>query len=277
MTASVPAVLALAAAALVPAVLGGLERLAAPSSELIDPVWTERDPASDRVVDHSALDAFLAEYRRDGSPARIDYGAVTQADAATLDGYIGDLGAVDPRTLAADEQLAYWLNLYNAATLALVLDHYPVDSIRDIGSGLFEDGPWDREVVEVLGRPLTLNEIEHGIVRPVYGEPRIHYAVNCAAVDCPGIAPTAWRGAGLDARLAAAERAFVNDPRGVRVEDGELVLNKIWLWFREDFAATEAGLLDRLREVAEGRTATALEGREAPDGYAYDWSLNDVR
>ena len=257
---------------LVPAVLGALERLAAPKAELIDPVWTERGAVAS--VDHAAWGAFLDRYLTADpvGPNLLDYAAVTAEDRAALDAYLDRLQGIDPATLARDAQMAYWINLYNAGTVALVLDHYPIESIRDIGAGLFEDGPWDRPLFTVKGRRLTLNDVEHGILRPVHDEPRIHYAVNCAAIGCPDLAPEPWRAAGLEQRLAAAERSFIDDPRGVRVEDGALVLSKIWLWFRQDFADSEAALLDRLRRVAGPEAAAALEGHDG--AYAYDWSLN---
>ncbi|MGF1446961.1 MAG: DUF547 domain-containing protein [Pikeienuella sp.] len=271
--------LLLLVAVLVPAVLGALERLAAPDAALSDPIWKERSAGSQIRIDHGPWDRFLAQFVATDAAGvnRVAYGRVGPAEKSALAAYIAQLEAVDPRDLGGAEQLAYWINLYNAATVRLVLDHYPVESIREIGAGLFDDGPWSREVATVLGRKLTLDEIEHGIIRPVWNEPRIHYAVNCAAVGCPNLSRTAFRGATLEAQLAAAERAFVNDPRGIRLEGDALVLSKIWLWFREDFAEDEAGLLERLRETAQGRTAAALAGRRKVDRYAYDWDLNDRR
>ncbi len=266
--------------ALLPLVLGAFERLAAPDADLLDPVWAEHAPAgAGGAVDHRPWAAFLARYRREGADgvARLAYGEVSAADRAALAAYIARLAAVDPRGLSRETALAYWINLYNAATVDLVLAHYPVGSIREIGAGLFEDGPWEREAVRVLGRPLSLDDIEHGIIRPVFAEPRIHYAVNCAAIGCPDLAAEPYKGARIAAQLAAAEREFVNDPRGVRLEGGELVLSKIWLWFREDFAEDEAALLDGLRRVADGRAAAALAGRAEVDRYDYDWALADAR
>ncbi len=261
---------------LVPMILGALERAAIPSVELEHPVWEERDASSSATVDHAAWDAFLARYRSvDGAGmARVDYAAVTPADDAALDAYVDALEATDTRALAGPEQLAFWINLYNAATVDLVLQHYPVDSIREIEGGFFDTGPWDEEVATVLGRTLSLNDIEHRIIRAVWNEPRIHYAVNCAAVGCPDLGPEAYRGDRLEAQLAAAERLYVNDPRGVRLEGDELVLSKIFFWFRKDFGPDEAAVLERLRPVAEGRAAAALAGRTRVDSYAYDWALN---
>lgn len=260
----------------VPAVLGGLERLGAPDSRLADPVWEEYTPGSTVTVDHATWAGFLDRHlvTAPTGPARIAYGTVSPDDRKALSGYLRRLADIDPGTLDRPEQLAYWINFYNAATVVLVLDNYPVGSIRDIGSGLFEDGPWDRPVAVVSDRVLTLNTIEHGIIRPVFDEPRIHYALNCAAVGCPNLAARPYTGAALEAALAEAERAFVNDPRGVRLDGDKLVLSKIWLWFREDFAPTETQIIQYLRTVATGAAAEALDGRGSADRYDYDWSLN---
>ncbi len=271
--------LMLALVALVPAVFGALERLAIPDVELHDPVWRERSPGSEAKVENAAWTEFLGRYLTAGADGvnRLDYAGVTAEDRAGLRAYLDRLEAVDPRTLSGPAQLAYWINLYNAATVDIVLAHYPVETIREIEGGLFDTGPWGEEIVTVLGRKLSLNDIEHGIIRAVWNEPRIHYAVNCAAIGCPNLAPSAWEPDALEARFAAAERAFVNDPRGVRIEEGDLVLSKIWFWFREDFGETETEVLERLRRVATGRAAEALAGRTEVDRYDYDWALNEQR
>lgn len=262
---------------LAPLVIGALERLGAPQAELHDPVWRERVGGDTEAVDHGAWAGFLARYLeiRTGDANRLDYAAVTPADRAALSAYVDALEVIDPATLSGPEQLAYWINLYNAGTVELILAHFPLESIRDIGGGLFEDGPWDRELFTVKGRALSLNDVEHGIIRPVWpDEPRIHYAVNCAAVGCPELGPVPYSGARIEDQLAAAERAFVNGPHGVRLEGGDLVLSKIWLWYRDDFAADEAGLLAYLSGIAEGPAAAALAGRDGADRYVYDWALN---
>jgi len=256
----------------------GVERLALPERELLDPRWSRTAAEPTVVVNHEPWDGFLATYLETDAAGvnRLDYAEVTTADRAVLDGYLRDLEALDPAALTRDQQLAYWINLYNAATVAVVLDAYPVGSIREITDGPLSFGPWDRPLVEVEGVSLTLNDIEHRIIRPVFDEPRIHYALNCAAVGCPNLRHEAWRAEGLDAALADAEQAYVNDVRGVRVEfGGRLTLSKIYIWFREDFGADEAAVLASLAEVAEPFRREVLRDRTTVDDYAYDWALND--
>lgn len=253
------------------------ERLFAPGAKLVDEIWLEHTAASPETVDHSAWNRLLTSYVSvDGAEIhRVDYRSFTAGDRSGLAAYIASLEAIDPSTLDQHEQLAFWINLYNAQTVELILDNYPVDSIRDISSGLFSLGPWDQELVTVAGRKLSLNDIEHGIIRPVYRDPRIHYALNCAAVSCPNLAPKAYTGDTLEAVLTAAEVAFVNDPRGVRIDGDRLILSSIYNWFREDFGASEADVIARLKKFAKGDTAEALANRIKVDSFEYDWALNE--
>ena len=203
-------------------------------------------------------------------------GEVTVADRAALESYLDRLQATEVSALSRDEQLAFWVNLYNARTVALILEHYPVTSIRDITFGFLSFGPWDEPMLLVEGRILSLNDVEHQIVRPVWQDQRVHYVLNCAASGCPNLGLTAYRGATIDAAMDAAARAYVNDPRGVRFgADGRLTVSKIYGWFQEDFGGDHAGVLRELRRYAEPGLMARLEGRERIDDYDYDWSLND--
>lgn len=257
-----------------------VERLAIPSVGQHDPHWSKHDPNSSATVDHAAWQAFLDTYVRTDAAGvnRVAYARVTPTDRAALEAYLNRLSATDTTRLTRDEQLAFWINLYNAQTVAVVLDAYPVASIRAIKPHPLAIGPWNRRVRTVAGRALTLNDIEHRIVRALWDDPRIHYALNCAAVGCPNLALEAYRGATLEAALAEAERSFVNDPRGVRVtEDGRLVLSKIYNWYREDYGGNEPEILRRLARVAKPALARRLAGRSAVDRYDYDWALNAGR
>ncbi len=256
-----------------------LERLALPRAELIDPFWKEHDPGSTERVDHDAWDRFLETYVSTDAAGinRVAYGGVTPADRVALGAYLERLAAIPVERLARPEQLALWVNLYDARTVALVLEHYPVTSIRDIRFGLFDIGPWSEPLLEVRGRKLSLNDIEHGILRPIWQDPRIHYLLNCAALGCPNLGARAYRGATIEQGMEAAARAYINDPRAVHVDpDGELIASKIYAWFEEDFGGSAAAVLAHLRCYADPELAARLAGRERIDDYAYDWSLNDA-
>jgi len=252
---------------------------AAPAAELW-PRWQAHDPASAAVVDYADWDALLARVVTADSDGinRVDYAALAGPERAALDAVVARLSAVGIDGDARPEQLAYWINLYNAATLQVVAAHWPVASIRDIdiSPGWFTDGPWDAEVVRVAGSALTLNDIEHRILRPIWRDPRIHYAVNCASLGCPNLAVSAYRGAGIETRLEAAARAFVNHPRGLAVRDGRVTVSKLYDWYREDFGGSEADLIAHLALYAEPALHARLRAAGGIDGSAYDWRLNAV-
>ena len=259
----------------------GVERLAIPPVQEESPVWADHTPGSVERVDHGAWSAFLAAYLKTDADGvnRLDYGRVSDVDRAALDGYLDRLSGTDIVRLDRDEQLAFWINLYNAQTVAVVLDSYPVRSIRSIKpGGAFSIGPWNAKVVTVKARPLSLHDIEHGIIRAFWKDPRIHYALNCAAVGCPNLAPTVYSGDGLESSLAEAERAYVNDPRGVWFDPkGRLHLSKIYLWYREDFGATQTDVLRGLAEIAQSeKTRERLARAPWVFAYIYDWTLNDT-
>ena len=200
-------------------------------------------------MNYAFYDQFLSKYwaKDTNGIARVNYKAVSAADQANLVSFVDQLQQINPGNLERDDQLAYWINLYNAQTIRVVLDAYPVGSIREIKDGPFSIGPWNRKDVVVNGAALSLNDIEHRIIRPSFNEPRIHYALNCAAASCPNLAPQAWRGAGLDAAFEAAELSYLADDRGISIGAvGRVTASKIYVWFREDFGANEKEVLARL-------------------------------
>ena len=141
---------------------------------------------------------------------RVAYGYVNKEDRQALDAYIRYMAAISVETLSRDDQLAYWINLYNTLTVKVVLTHYPVDTIRDIdiSPGLFSDGPWDKKLIHIDGEAISLNDIEHRILRPIWRDPRLHYALNCASIGCPNLLRSAFTGATVNQVLeeAAAEK-----------------------------------------------------------------------
>lgn len=254
-----------------------LERWLAPSKNLW-PRWQVHDPAATARIDHGAWDRFLARYLLvvpDGAN-RLRYAAVTAADRSRLQGYLDALAATRISRYARPEQFAFWVNLYNALTVAVVLDTYPVDSIRDISSGLFSVGPWDDERLAVEGVALSLNDIEHRILRPIWDDPRIHYAVNCASIGCPDLQAQAFTAENAESRLEQGARTYINSPRGVRFEHDALHVSSLYNWFREDFGGSEAGVIRHLRRYADPALAQRLEKTATIAGYGYDWALNDV-
>jgi hypothetical protein len=196
----------------------------------------------------------------------------SRADMTELADIVTGYQAVRPSTLGRQAQFAFWANLYNALTLKVVLDAFPVRTIRSIGVG----GPWRRRLVTVEDRPLSLDDIEHRTLRRQWREPRVHYAVNCASVGCPNLIVRPWAAASLDADLDRAARAFVNSPRAVQVIAPRRVrVSSIYHWFKEDFGGNDAGVLAHLRTHANADLRARLDGAVIA-GHDYDWSLNGV-
>ena len=227
--------------------------------------------------DTTSWNRFLAHYVVTDAPNGVHlvrYGAVSAEDRARLDAWIDMTAAFDPRDASREAQMAYWINLYNALTVQLILDHPSVDSIREISSGFLSFGPWDREVVTVAGMALTLNDIEHRILRPLFKDPRIHFAVNCASIGCPNLAAEAYSAKNLEALLDAGAGAYVNHPRGVRFEGSRLHLSSIFDWYRTDFPEGRAGLYGWLAEHAAPALAERLRAYDGGFRDTYDWALN---
>jgi len=227
-------------------------------------------------VDHTAWQAFLDRYvvTTDDDRTLVRYRAVSADDRAALQLYIASIAALDPRTLNGDEQFAYWINLYNALTVEVVLGNPGKDGIKRMGHGLFSTGPWDDELVQITGEPVTLNDIEHRILRPIWKDRRIHFAVNCASISCPNLATEAYTPENLDRLLDAGEQAYLQHPRGLRfLPDGTLQLSSILDWYRKDFAADQPGLLRYLAGVRPD-LADRLLDHNGKIRFDYDWSLN---
>jgi hypothetical protein len=249
------------------------------------PRWQAHDPASTTVVDHSAWNRFLDRYLVTNDPSGINlvrYGEVTPEDRRELGSYLDRLQKVAVSRLNRDEQEAYWINLYNAMTVKVILDAYPISSITKINlssglTGLFNRGPWDAKIMEIEGQKVSLNDVEHRILRPIWRDPRLHYAVNCASISCPNLQNRAFTADNIGVLLEAGAREYINNPRGVSFKGRRLILSSIYDWFQEDFGGTEEGVLRHLRRYATPELAARLEDFSGRISYQYDWSLNDSR
>ena len=206
---------------------------------------------------------------------RFDYAGLqaSAVDTANLAKYIKHLSGQTPSTMARNEAMAYWANLYNALTVQVVAQNYPMGSIRDIKSG-GRKGPWRRKLVTIEGKMLTLDNIEHDIMRPTFNTPLVHYMVNCASIGCPNLKAVPWQAQTLDADLAAAARAYINSPRGVKILGGKVSASKIYKWFKKDFGNNAAGVLAHMRRYANADLRNKLDGHTKIDKYTYDWGVN---
>lgn len=249
----------------------------APQPELW-PRWQTNDPQSSLRVDHAVWADFLKTYlvvKTDGQPNLLRYASVSTADRQRLAAYLQSLAALKVTRLKRDEQKTYWINLYNALTVKIILDHYPIKSIRDIKSGWFASGPWDLKLIKVEGVELTLNDIEHRILRPIWQDNRVHYAVNCASLGCPNLQAQPFTAENLEDLLNQAAREYINSPRGMQVEGDKATLSSIYDWFQVDFGASEEGVRQHLLKYADSARAEYLKAGKVRFSYGYDWRLNE--
>lgn len=249
----------------------------------ISETFSNSAPLGAPPFDHSAFDKLLMAHVATGKDGvnRLDYLRLKASGHQTLKGYLAALQAADPGKLDRAEQFAYWANLYNAMTLNIVLDHYPVGSIRDVRladpSGAVQDGPWKAKLMNVSGVALSLDDVANEILRPHFlrKDPRGHYMLNCLSVGCPNLLPEAITGTKLEGQLDRAARAYVNHPRGVSVDGDKMHVSSLYAWYGEDFGGL-SGLLEHMRRHANETLRVKLEAVTAISGDSYDWALNDV-
>lgn len=225
---------------------------------------------------NAVYNAFLSKYIvKDGHINLVKYGSVTPEDKAKLDGYIDALSKSGPPTSSDEATIAYWFNLYNAKTISVIVENYPVKSIRDIGGSLFSPGPWGDKNLVVAGKEMSLNNIEHDTVRVDFDEPRIHYGFNCASIGCPNLKTTAWTEDNFEADLTQAAIDFIKSPRGISVDSrGRITASKIFDWYKVDFGGSDGGILSHTAKYASGDTKAALEKAKKIHNFEYDWTLN---
>ncbi len=210
----------------------------------------------------------------------VDYAAIQATNA--LDGYVAAL-AEAPEPTARGEKIAFWLNAYNALTVNLIAESGAIASIRDLDGGKV----WDTRTFPVAGRPMTLNQIEHQILRPM-GDPRVHAAINCASKGCPPLAKQAFQAATLDNQLQDASRRWLNT-NGIQLDMGAktVKLNQIFDWYGDDFTGMnikndipglagkqEAAIDFAIRYLTAEQAAFLKKGGYQVSYIAYDWSLN---
>jgi hypothetical protein len=265
---------------LVPLLIGllfAMEGVGAPRAALW-PYWSQSAELAAESIDHQPWQAFLSAHVHTDNTGlnRVSYGSVSSTNRADLGNYIQRLSDVRITSYSRDEQLAFWINLYNALTVKVILDHYPIQSIKeiDISPGLFSSGPWGKKLITIESHDLSLDDIEHRILRPIWKDPRIHYAVNCASIGCPNLADTAFSSVSLESELNRAARNYINHPRGVTVVKNHARVSSIYKWFENDFGGSEMAVLEHVRSFASDELKRKLENVSGISGYAYDWALN---
>ena len=225
--------------------------------------------------DYSTWTRLLKTYY---DPARgMNYAALKAHDAATLENLKESLGRVNANALNPKQRLAYWINVYNINTVATIVENYPVKSIRDLSSDPLIFTVFKKKRIPFLDDTLSLDDVENKRIRDVFHDPRIHFAINCAAKSCPPIRSAAYNGATVDAQLDDQVRTFLAGTRMTR-DGGMLVVHvtKIMDWFGADFGDKTAFLRkylpadkQKLIDAANGKIELAYDD--------YDWTLNDRR
>jgi len=272
------AILALAASALLLACRGEAAPAATASAARTAP-----PPAADFDHEHARWTRVLERHVHGD---RFDYAAL-KADPAELEAYLDELHAVTPDQVAGwsrEQRYAFWINAYNAHTIAKVVRSYPLDSIKDLSTAFGLQSVFDQEFIPMEafhpdgdGDRLSLNDVEHGILRKEFRDARVHAAINCASISCPPLRDEAFVAARLDGQLDEQMRAFLADPRRNRFdpEGGEVRLSEIFKWFAEDFER-DAGSVRAWVERWAPADRKAMVGDARIRYLDYDWGLNDV-
>lgn len=218
---------------------------------------------SNFLVDHDSWNTLLSKHV--DSEGNVDYSAFVE-DKSKLEAYLSHLDKNPPvENWSKNEKLAYYINLYNAATVKLIIDNYPLKSIKDISS------PWDKKWVMVGGKKLSLGNIEHKILRKM-DEPRIHFAINCASYSCPKLVNKAFLPESMEMQLEEATIDFVNDSSRNKISENKVQLSNIFKWYKGDF--TDNGtLIEYLNQYSK----TKADKKAKVSYLTYDWGLNESR
>ncbi len=252
---------------------------AAPAKKLWG-FWNKSNQSNTATLDHNLWNELLLAHVSYDSVRKlnlVDYKNVPASDLQKLKNYISTMSSVDILTYNKKEQKAYWINLYNALTWLIVLRNNPANlkSIRNINEE-FLKSPWDVRIAKIYDKDLTLNDIEHRILRPIWNDDRIHYALNCASISCPDIASTAFSGENTESLLDDARSKYINNLRGVKIEDnGNLTLSSLYTWYLEDFAKDKESLVSYILKYSSSSQNALIQSKwNNRISYAYDWDLN---
>gem|GEM_PF-2693155 len=221
----------------------------------------ENDDSKMVSPDHESFNKLLQTYVSDAGV--VDYAGL-KMESDKLTKYVEALGKKDINALSGrNAKMAYWINLYNAATLKLVLDNYPLGKITDLDNGK----TWDVKRINVNGKKMSLNQIEHDILRPQYNDARIHFAVNCAAKSCPPLANRAYTANNLESLLESRAKSFINNSKYNQLNKNSITVSKIFEWYREDFTPD---LLSYIKKYS----TTEIDSDAAIKFKDYNWALN---
>jgi hypothetical protein len=210
---------------------------------------------------HETWDALLKKHV--SATGQVNYKGI-KAEKFKLEDYLKTLSTNAPEeSWSKAEQMAFWINAYNAFTIKLIVDNYPTSSITKLHAGK----PWDQKWIKIGSKTYTLNNIENDILRPQFKDARIHFAVNCAAKSCPPLLNAAWTAANLNANLDAQAKKFINNPAFNKLSEKKAEVSKIFEWYAADFGK----LIDFLNKYA----TTKVSAKAKVSYLEYDWGLNE--
>lgn len=242
---------------------------------LVVTTWTNcsapKVASNSQPISHASWDSLLRKHVDE--QGLVDYQGMA-VDSNMLKDYLKLLSENPPndQRWSEAEQMVYWINAYNAFTVKLILDYYPIPGIKEIKNGVpFVNSVWDIKFFEIGGEAFDLNNIEHGILRKEYTDPRIHFALVCASLSCPKLQPFAFTADRLDEQLDQAAREFINDPFRNDIYEKPIQLSKILSWYWMDFKDTYDSRYDLIKQYAD-RPVDTEQDIEFLD---YDWSLNE--
>lgn len=246
----------------------------------IQPKWAINNPMSKAVIYHDEWQSFLNNHvitNKEGINL-VNYAQIGEEDSNLLNTYIKKLSQIDIGQYNRAEQLAYWLNLYNALVVQTVSSYYPVSSIEDINisPGLFSIGPWGKKIISIQNTELSLEEIQNHIIRPIWNDQRTLYAMNNAAIGAANLNKQAFHGSTLENELNKIATEYINSPRAVQVIDNELILSKTYDWFKEDFGVSDEDIILHLKFFAKEPLLCQLKQAHHIDSYIYNWHLNQT-
>jgi hypothetical protein len=242
------------------------------------PQWEVHNPLSKEVISHQLWQEFLNRrvITNDEHINLVDYAHITQADLTLLKEYLTSMAQLNIDNYNRAEQLAYWINVYNALTVQTVANYYPVSSIQEINisPGLFSIGPWGANLITIKQTTLTLDDIYNRIIRAIWNDPRTHYTLNNASFGAPNLSLQVYQGDTLEQQLNTAASTYINSLRGVSVIEGRLIISKLYDWYEEDFGGNKQNVITHLLQFAKEPLRSQLKHINTIDSYTYNWHIN---
>lgn len=224
-------------------------------------------------INHERWDQLVKKHVKDDG--FVDYKGFIR-DSMELNRYLDQLSAVHPddKSWSRNEQMAYWINAYNAFTIRLIVRNYPVESIKDIKKGIaFVNSVWDIKFIKIQGFTYDLNNIEHNILRPVFKDARVHAAINCASYSCPRLRPEAYTSEKLDSQLEDAMKKFLADPLRNKITADKAEISEIFKWFKGDFDRDAGSLIAYINKFSTQKISDKTELKYLN----YNWTLNEAK